>query len=43
MGKSIEITRLDHSASANCGSWRAGREDGDVVRRLLGVALVLEG
>ena len=42
MGNAIEITRKDHSA------WELRRlagktEDGGQVRRLLGVALVLEG
>ena len=42
MSRSIEITRLDRSASAL--RELAGRtRDGAVVRRLLGIALILEG
>jgi transposase len=42
MGRAIEITRDEHSASAL--RELAGRtRDGAVVRRLLGIALILEG
>jgi transposase len=42
MGRAIEITRDEHSASAL--REQAGRtRDGAVVRRLLGIALILEG
>ena len=42
MGKGIEITRLDRSA-AELRTVAVQTEDGDVVRRLLGIALVLDG
>jgi transposase len=42
MGKPIEITRLEFSASA-LRELAAGTRDGAVVRRLLGIALILEG
>ena len=42
MGRPIEITRWEHSAAAL--RELAGRfRDGAVVRRLLGIALILEG
>ena len=42
MGTAIAITRLEHSA-AELRELAAKTEDGDVVRRLLAIALVLEG
>jgi len=42
MGRPVEITRLEHSASA-LRELAAGTRDGAVVRRLLGIALILEG
>ena len=42
MGRPIEITRLEHSASA-LREQAARTRDGAVVRRLLGIALILEG
>jgi hypothetical protein len=42
MGNAIEITRDEHPASA-LRELAAGMCDGAVVRRLLGIALVLEG
>lgn len=42
MGKPLEITRLDASAEALRGL-AARTHDGDVVRRLLGIAMVLDG
>jgi transposase len=42
MGKAIEITRAEHSASA-LREVAARTREGSVVRRLLGIALVLEG
>ena len=42
MGKAIEITRLDRSAR-ELREVAARTEDGDVVRRLLGIALLLDG
>ncbi|HVO48542.1 MAG TPA: helix-turn-helix domain-containing protein [Steroidobacteraceae bacterium] len=42
MGKAVEITRLDRSA-AELRDLAARTRDGAVVRRLLGIALVLEG
>jgi transposase len=42
MGKAIEITRLDHSA-AELREIAVKTEDGDMVRRLLGIALLLDG
>ena len=42
MGGAIEITRLDRSA-VELRELAVATEDGDVVRRLLGIALVLDG
>ena len=42
MGKPIEITRLDRSAS-ELRELAVKTEDGDMVRRLLGIALLLDG
>jgi transposase len=42
MGRPIEITRLEHSATA-LRELAARTQDGAVVRRLLGIALILEG
>ena len=42
MGKAIAITRLDRSA-AELRELAVKTEDSDVVRRLLGIALLLEG
>ena len=42
MGKSIEVTRKDHTPS-DLRRFAGKTEDGGQVRRLLGVALVLEG
>jgi transposase len=42
MGSAIEITRLDRSA-AELRELAVATEDGDIVRRLLGIALVLDG
>lgn len=42
MGKPIEITRFEHTASA-LRELAARTRDGAVVRRLLGIALILEG
>ena len=42
MGRPIEITRFELSAT-ELGNWRRGRRPGAVVRRLLAIALVLEG
>ena len=42
MGKAIEITRLDRSA-AELRELAVKAEDGDIVRRLLGIALLLDG
>lgn len=42
MGQPIEITRLEHSAS-ELRAFAAKSRDGDQVRRLLALALVLEG
>jgi transposase len=42
MGRPVEITRLELSASA-LREVAAGTRDGAVVRRLLGIALILEG
>ena len=42
MGRPIEITRLEHSATA-LRELAARTHDGAVVRRLLGIALILEG
>lgn len=42
MGKAIEITRLDRSA-AELRTLAVKTEDSDVVRRLLGIALLLDG
>ena len=42
MGKAVEITRLDRSA-AELRALAVKTEDGDVVRRLLGIALLLDG
>jgi transposase len=42
MGKAIEITRDEHSASA-LRELAARTRDGAVVRRLLGISLILEG
>ena len=42
MGRAIEITRLDLSAGA-LRELAARTRDGAVVRRLLGIALILEG
>jgi hypothetical protein len=42
MGKSIEVTRQEHTAS-DLRRLAGKTEDGGQVRRLLGVALVLEG
>lgn len=42
MGKAIEITRDEHSVSA-LRELAARTRDGAVVRRLLGIALILEG
>jgi transposase len=42
MGTAIEITRLDRSA-AELRELAVETKDGDVVRRLLGIALVLDG
>jgi transposase len=42
MGNAIEITRLDRSA-AELRGLAVKTEDGDVVRRLLGIALLLDG
>ena len=42
MGKAIEITRLDRSAR-ELRELAVRIEDGDVVRRLLGMALLLDG
>jgi transposase len=42
MGKAVEITRLDRSAAA-VRELAVKTEDGDVVRRLLGIALLLDG
>jgi transposase len=42
MGKAVEITRVDHTASGLRGI-AAKTHDGRVVRRLLAVAFVLEG
>jgi transposase len=42
MGKAIEITRLDRSA-VELREIAVKTEDGDVVRRLLGIALLLDG
>jgi hypothetical protein len=42
MGKAIEITRSDRSAR-ELRELAARIEDGDVVRRLLGMALLLDG
>jgi len=42
MGRPIEITRDEHSASA-LRELAARTHDGAVVRRLLGIALILEG
>ena len=41
MGKPIEITRLDRSAS-ELRELAVKTEDGDIVRRLLGIALLLD-
>jgi transposase len=42
MGKAIEITRLDRSA-AELRELAVKTEDGDIVRRLLGIALLVDG
>src|SRR6476469_7976625 len=42
MGRPIEITRDEHSAAA-LRDLAARTRDGAVVRRLLGIALILEG
>ena len=42
MGRPIEITRAEHSAAA-LRELAAQTRDGAVVRRLLGIALILEG
>ena len=42
MGKAIAITRLDRSAG-ELRELAVRTEDGDVVRRLLGMALLLDG
>ena len=42
MGKAIEIARLERSA-AELRELAVKTEDGDVVRRLLGIALLLDG
>jgi transposase len=42
MGKAIEITRLERSA-AELRELAVNTEDGDIVRRLLGIALLLDG
>ena len=42
MGKAIEITRLERSA-VELRELAVKTEDGDVVRRLLGIALLLDG
>ncbi len=42
MGTAIEITRLDQS-TAELRELAVRTEDGDMVRRLLGIALVLDG
>ncbi len=42
MGKAIAITRLDRSA-AELRELAVKTEDSDVVRRLLGIALLLDG
>lgn len=42
MGRPIEITRYEHSATA-LRELAARERDGAVVRRLLGIALILEG
>jgi hypothetical protein len=42
MGKPIEITRSEHSATG-LRELAARTADGAVVRRLLGIALILEG
>jgi transposase len=42
MGKAIEITRLDRSA-AELRELAVKTDDGDMVRRLLGIALSLDG
>jgi hypothetical protein len=42
MGRPFEITRDEHSASA-LRELAARTRDGAVVRRLLGIALILEG
>jgi transposase len=42
MGSAIEITRLDRTA-ADLRKLATETEDGDVVRRLLGIALLLDG
>jgi hypothetical protein len=42
MGRPIEITRLEHSAAV-LRELAAQTREGAVVRRLLGIALILEG
>jgi len=42
MGRAIEITCLDHTA-AELRELAGGTRDGAVVRRLLGIALILDG
>ena len=42
MGKAVEITRLERSA-AELRALAVKIEDADVVRRLLGIALLLDG
>ena len=42
MGKPIEITRLEFSAN-ELRELAAGMHDGAVVRRLLAIALILDG
>jgi|SRR5271166_2997870 len=42
MGKAIEVTRLDRSA-AELRALAVKTENGDMVRRLLGIALLLDG
>ena len=42
MGKAIEITHLEHSAS-KLQDLAARAQDGAVARRLLGIALLLDG